>query len=312
MTLALIVIGVILIILFMYWTSVPGPEAVYHQIGGHEDTPQIRAAVRTLQARPQKTAMDYLMLADMNRYNTGDQGAADENYALALQQAEYEDTALVFHINDRMGADVPMMGPVPPQNAVVITDGQNVHDTNVGRQLMDRWAVIREGQPATPTMIEEFHRTCGPDAQEVIDRILSKPAYMGSIGVTDADVLQQVIGRGPHVWAPLRTNLADCVMNTDLVCTTGRVSRIMDSLTLVDAEAGRPFVTEAILRKEMVGHAANYINQLSPERHAAYEADDAVAAEIGQEIERNLRQQYDAITDPAVMNKLIAEIKAGF
>lgn len=310
-----IIVIIIAVILVWYITRDENDEKVYKSIRGHEDTPRIRKAERNIRARGGKKAKDYLMLADMNRFNIKDNIVADEDYAIALQLAEFEQTPDIFYINDRLNPEMPLQTAVNIRNVTVNNDAQNVHDSNVVTQISKKYDIIKRGASADDDTYNRFYSGAPENVKYILYDMHRAPGFLENINATDIDVLYKVIARGQHLWPTLYSNLGECRMGDEdegLVCVTGRVSQILDAMTLIDAEAGKPLITTDILRKEMVDYTSNYIDKLSPERRKEYEEDEDAAIEIFEEIEKNLSNQYLKLADPVIFKKILAEIQAGF
>lgn len=309
----IVIIIVILFFVILWLTAEDNVTGAYEaKVRGHEDTPEIRTIEKKIRKKRTKKVKDYLTLGDINRFNINDQIQADNDYALALQLADYTGDAMIFHINDRINPFVPIVNH-NIRNVGIVVDAQNVHDSNVVDSLNKKYNIIRSGKLADEAMMTRFLERAPDDCRYAIKSILDKPGYLESINEGDDIVLRRVVARGEHLWDALYGNLKNCADNDgNMVCVTGRVGQILDAMTLIDKDAGKPMVTVSILRKEMVDATANYINNLSEERRKLYDEDDEEAAKVGNEIEEMLNRDYKSLAKPELFDKVMEEIKAGF
>jgi hypothetical protein len=127
------------------------------------------------------------------------------------------------------------------------SDGQNVHDNSVSRTLKQTYdricaennMTIAEKEAALADAAAAASNAAAASVRQIVDN----PALNSNIGATDADVLAQVWhrqslpenkGRESNLREAALSALADMSSGTGLVCVTGRTSRLLESLTLVD------------------------------------------------------------------------------
>lgn len=279
----IIIIIVLLLLIYYFWPD--DPKRVYEKIGGYENTPQIRSAVKKLKNKRKKNPEDNLMLGDMYRYNLNDQILADQYYAEGLQLALFENDPIIYAINDRV-TDVPI--EVPAGIPKIKSDPQNVHDSNVVQQLRDRYYKIRTTAPdIVGEFIVEYNLNIGD-------------GHIHGLG-SEREILNAVLHRGKHIWPVV----ADNIKNMGDICVTGRVSQYLDALTLLDP-VGTPIVTTDILRKEIFQEFANEMKNPIFETGSDQEISDHIekfAETIG-------KRYIDA--KPEVLEKILTEAKAAF
>lgn len=160
----------------------------------------------------------------------------------------------------------------------VRSDSQNVHDSTVTNDMAKRFNAIR-GEGVSFAGISDTIKS-GP-ASHVVNQILSNPSHVTSLDDTDATVLGTVWARihnpendknRPELIKSLEKSLENCYSNGYVVCATGRVSNILDSLTLLDknTEIAQPVVTTEILRKDVLQHVSNMLEKLPDREKEVY------------------------------------------
>jgi hypothetical protein len=152
----------------------------------------------------------------------------------------------------------------------VKSSAQNVHDHNVNDELSNRYKQIKaSGLPPGSNqqyaeMIEfiDQHNKNG----KITDGFKSNTA-ISRFDNDPEDAIWSTVWRRIH--APENTSnvdslknafrdaVVDCTENNNLVCTTGRVTRVLDSLTLLDSslELSKPTKTDDLVRKETYDQA---------------------------------------------------------
>jgi hypothetical protein len=303
----IIVVALIAAFILFLWWDLDDSSTVYKKIVGHEDTPQIRRAAQKL-ARSRKPE-SIVQAADMNRYNLQNDEEADRLLAVALFLAINEEDPIAYNINDRIRPDQPLEAG-GPREAIVRNDMQNVHDSNVVAEMKKKYEIISRGQPACDQTVRAFMNTLDEEALFNFNTVMNNPALIEHIGATDRDALMLIIGRGKHLWPALNNNLKNIIQDGHRVCATGRFSQIMDSLTLLDAEAGAPPVTTDILRKEIMDHCSHFVKTLSEEDQKKYEEGDDEEIKLG--LLADIKKKYEHLSDDKIFAKILVEVEAAF
>ena len=306
----LVILVLLAILIYFFW---PDPPAkIYAEIKGYENNRRIRGAAHKLREKKTKTPEEYIMLGDMLRYNLGE--TAEEIYAEALQLAIFAEDPLAFTINDRLRPEEPLHVPAtePPR---ILTDPQNVHDSNVVKQMIQRYESVRGPHSGSITRVdgakrhnnqtyEDFKNFAPERTKKIIEGIEQNPCEYSHLRATDADVLRDVASRGPHVWPALVSNLNDA----EDVCLTGRISQILDALTLVDEAGAAPICSVPILRKEIVEDAQNFLRSREYFEKADSASEEYIFAE-NEALQKYIREKYQTLCAPEIMQKLLAEIE---
>tara|TARA_B110000908_G_scaffold12629_1_gene14713 strand:+ start:6150 stop:7211 length:1062 start_codon:yes stop_codon:yes gene_type:complete len=157
----------------------------------------------------------------------------------------------------------------------VKSSSQNVHDHNVNDNLSNRYRKLKSNIP--------------PDSDDLYAemlRFIDKHDHKGKItdgfkigmGISrfnndKEDMIWSTVWRRIHspenaenidsLKNSLRDAIKDCTENGHLVCTTGRVTRVLDSLTLLDKndEISKPIRTDDIERKEVYDQAHTILHR---------------------------------------------------
>jgi len=178
-------------------------------------------------------------------------------------------------------------------------------------------------------------------AKQVYDRMM-QGAEISSLGTNERQVLletwkrthasenEAVAGKVDELKSSIVQSLADGMESRELgrwseVCVTGRCSRVLGSLTLLDAneKLAAPLKTQAVLRKEVLEHAYKTINEhlaSSPteiaEQYQGFKpvtdqaAVDKLESELHEKIEQNIKKEYSHVSS-RVLGPLIKDAQAG-
>jgi len=182
--------------------------------------------------------------------------ARAEGYNLGMN--EYILTARETIAENRNGANL---------TPIVRSDPQNVHDSFVNVDVRKKIDMLKN----SPVLI--------PPHSSHVDRMLENPAEI--YGTTDAEIMCRVWGRiNEPENAPNRAELIrafNSAVEQCGVCSTGRVSQLIDSLTLLDcnAELAAPLVSREIMRREIGGKISAEIAKLSREDRNVYETSES-------------------------------------
>lgn len=162
------------------------------------------------------------------------------------------------------------------------TSAQNVHDTGILNTIKSQFDYIKKynnskhvprytiDQIATQLL----DRTNDTRIRDVIHRIRSNPEIIPNLNVKEKDLLIEVYRR---IHSPINeknrnelqdalvTSLLDCVENGNVVCTTGRQSRIMASLAILDGGSNNKGIgilkTKEAIRNEIFEKSAKVVDK---------------------------------------------------
>jgi len=248
------------------------------------------------------------VIAEINRFHLNNEDQAVIFYERALQNAIF--ASLQPIILDRLAPNIFKTQPIiVPQEQYydrqVWNDPQNVHDSNVGSDVVKKYRTLKEITSGVEP--EQFMNKLTPDAQKVVTYIIDNPGYLEKIDDTDINVLKRVVERAemyPDIYDALSNNLESCYKDGYYICTTGRVTNIIDALTLIDKDIGTPPITVDMIRKDVLSDSYNVIKDYG-------EYDDDKVEEIKDKLEVVLKDKYRPICDEKILDKLIEEAKAG-
>lgn len=220
-------------------------------------------------------------------------------------------------------------------------DTENVHDSNVQQTLVDKYNRMKLLNKADhmDSLLDVLYARDIPETDKdkivhVVRNILINPSFITNLNAYEYDVVAVVWNRihdnsNLDNLDELRSSffqaLRDCYDDSRdrLYCITGRVSRILDSLTLLDTD---PVISEAtktqnILRKEIMNKTyvllQEEISKLHQEEQDLYaalddsEARDRVVDKLKATIRSQLTKDYiDQIHDHQ-LSELINEAVMG-
>ncbi len=211
--------------------------------------------------------------------------------------------------------------------AVIASDAQNVHDTQVVDGTRDTWRRISGGRRATD---DELYDICAesPRANRALEAIFRADTPVYRIGASTVEILRTIAARAAdHRNDNLRQALRAAIEDTmegevggNLVCPTGVSARLIGALTLTDRDrvVAEPVLSQDMIRRdtfEAVGRlieaqAAELSGQDTPlgQSAAAYrgQGDVPLTQFVGHMrplVEAEVRQRADG----ALADRLIAE-----
>lgn len=295
----LILVVIIILLIHFYW-----PREKYEHSFGHSKK-NIKKIIQTEKNDP-------FILGEIYNFNLEEPIIAQEYYDAALQEAIYNSLA---ENPERVLDRVFPFEFIQPAARVdtgdkyydrpIRNDPQNVHDTNVRVNFQVKHNALLDETGHERCDLSELKTHCSEKAISVINSIESNEAYIENLNNTDYGVLCAVVRRAklfPDIYESLNLALENCINNDgEIVCATGRVSNILDSLTLIDPVYGKPVVSTEILRRDILQDTLNYLNSIPDERR-----ENDVEA-VGAEIEELIKKNYSS----PLLDKLIEEAKAG-
>jgi len=326
----LVIIAVLLCLYFVYkYFQTDDVIGDYETVIGYEDSPKIDKIVEKCKKKP--TASTAYILSNVQKYNKQDQEESDYWMAVALNMTINDPNAVYEAIEpEHIMTDVQFVLPAGRLAQVtnnveklgayyerkVSNDPQNVHDNNVQCGVREKYFKL----PDKFSDLDDLKLIASERANFVIRDIENKPAYMDSITGTDYDALKKVWARFKEKNIPatsLISALENCRQEGYTICTVGRVSNIMDSLTLLDDDIGEPVPTIDMLRKDALGDAYKIINELPEPQKKIYEGVDSeerdtLCEELSRKIQSHITENYsDKIKNEEQLNKIILDAQSG-
>lgn len=304
------------------------PEPFYEKVIGHEVDQNVNIAMKSAlkKEKKEKTAINALILADLNNFHYKQKNEARHHYQNALNRLPETNNEDTFQVWDRL-EDVnvqigiinsldekkknnhlkktPDYFKVKPRN-----DPQNTHDHVLTNSLKQKYDRIKK-------LNGDFKNTDLQDLEEKIkNNEKAKKAYetinkninIQLLNERELDVLKHVWTRAKQQNAEdlVVSALQECVENNITVCAMGRVSRIIESLVVVDSdpEISSSGKTTSILRSEIMSKAFNILEKekekLKAENPKLYDEytnslDDESKSEDLQKWETHVRQEFNKI-----------------
>jgi hypothetical protein len=235
----------------------------------------------------------------------------------------------------------------------VRNDAQNVHETNVVHELKNLYKHIKSrnlDEPQEQNQLEEIKNHINKSlvtdktksrAMKTLNT-MSQKNYITSLDTTETEVLKDVWTRikspeneknKDNLQETFIHSLADCIEPNwqgidHQVCVSGRVSRVLGTLTLLDndTEISKPVKTTEILRNEVFSKAHNIIQKelkaadidIANAYNGVQESPSPTTQEqlinfessLKQKIDDTLRHDYPDVKSD-VLNNLISEAQQG-
>lgn len=231
----------------------------------------------------------------------------------------------------------------------VRNDPQNVHEPNVVHELKTIYDRIRYSSTGKDN-IAKIEKLISDSDMSAVDKTRAKATlktmsnknYVSSMNTDETTILNNVYdrimapensGNRDNLTSSLVRSLAECMERgwqgeDQQVCTTGRVSRVIGSLTLGDAseEISHPPVTTEILRNEIFSKSyaiiTDMVRSADPDVALAYngqlenpspDLDERLRIfenNMRDKIEETVRHDYPN-TKPEVLNNIILEAQGG-
>lgn len=304
------------------------PKPFYEKVIGHEVDQNVNIAMKSAlkKEKKEKTAINALILADLNNFHYKQKNEARHHYQNALNRLPETNNEDTFQVWDRL-EDVnvqigiinsldekkkndhlkktPDYFKVKPRN-----DPQNTHDhvlTNSIKQKYDRIKKLNGDFKNTDLQDLEEKIKNNEKAKKAYETI-NKNINIQLLNERELDVLKHVWTRAKQQNAEdlVVSALQECVENNITVCAMGRVSRIIESLVVVDSdpEISSSGKTTSILRSEIMSKAFNILEKekenLKAENPKLYDEyanslDDESKSEDLQKWETHVRQEFNKI-----------------
>lgn len=226
-----------------------------------EVSPEIRANATAMLMEINKVGMN--PFADYYRMDVGGIG----NYFQAPRRAELPQLNRAEPLgNQRTNALVY-------QEARIRNDSHNAHDHGIVNSIKNAIRILRGKTHLNKSIPESLHEirmyisenTQGDrqrDAIRVLDRIESNTDEYGGLGISEPEALSLVwnrihmFGNDQHInlKSNLINELSEAVEHGNVVCSTGRFNRIVDSLNGIDPDV--VIKPKWVLNQEMLSKAA--------------------------------------------------------
>jgi hypothetical protein len=156
-------------------------------------------------------------------------------------------------------------------DVVIKSDPQNVHETTVNNEMRKKYGIIKERNKTNHSTIILSHVYLSTSKYSDTDKtLILNVLKMSSMWNEELehDIYNQI---WKYVISQQNDNLIDsffsavldCYENNDMVCTTGRVNRILGSLIFIDNddELSRPVLTIDMLRKTILAKSYDILQK---------------------------------------------------
>jgi len=202
-----------------------------------------------------------------------------------------------------------LMQKVPRQ--IVTNDTQNVHDhslQNIGNTILD----ILEKNPEKNTnfyknlnnLYSHLNETKYPNVKKVCDSYgdLIHSKYDKS----EQDVFNLVWSKAQNnnnIIEMLLDNINSSVENDNVVCSTGKIMRMLSTLDVLDKDTP-DLKPEWVIKDEITQTISKVLKDLSPKEQKEYESDDDehIKSIIKQRIRKKCEKDYKNILDPKILD----------
>ena len=221
---------------------------------------------------------------------------------------------------DTSGPPLPIQLEVPRPR--VRNDMQNVHDTALQNAGVKTLAMCDQSGTSTshhPYSLKSFRQSLGEDGRRVFDSL--KDVVNERYGRSERAVLQSVWSRIHHpknrdqrdsLLKALRDNLESGVEHEHVVCSSGKIARILSTLEVLDADA-TPLRPEWAIKEDiarMVGSTLmNTLERSSEDVRDAYnepaptahqtDVADRLRERVRDEVRRRCEREYAEVMDAA-------------
>ncbi len=329
---------VIIIGLFMWMTWMRNRS--FRSIRAESDSTAVRKYVILSKIKPMKTSMDYMRLGCVYDYIYKSPQKAAEYYKKAAAKINIEkptgdDLFVLDRIVDRINLDILLEideRPIHPylqkadipkverrnqeeveKKIVWKEDNNNVHDTNINGEIIERINRIRERTPAplsadetvrilTEIKMPKFEASNKNGAMRTIEHIQKYNQMLNKASMKEFDLLRLIVAdinsnyqeeRRQTLFENLINNLNDSTEGTNTVCINGRISRMLNAYTDGELET---FKSEQAWKNELFEAASRaktaVLDSLSAEDKKKYDA-DTVGADL-QRIQDQIAEQMKA------------------
>tara|TARA_R110002033_G_scaffold57047_2_gene106036 strand:+ start:722 stop:1717 length:996 start_codon:yes stop_codon:yes gene_type:complete len=165
------------------------------------------------------------------------------------------------------------------------SDSQNVHDSNISVQISDQYKKLKQSNDLENITID-LNQLMECLSYKVNPKVMAAVRSSNHNNIPERLFIYEVWRRSlskvntknaDNIQTALITALNDCLENKQVVCSRGRVARIMGSLAVLDPVFG-DFKTKQVIRNEFMekcGHVINkHVNSQSSELQKKYINDE--------------------------------------
>jgi hypothetical protein len=207
-------------------------------------------------------------------------------------------------------------------NVLIKSDPQNVHETTVNTGMKKKYNIIKQKEIALNNIDIPTDKYSTND----IDKIL-KVLHMNSTWneEKEEDIYKTIWNyiksqNNQNLMDAFFSAILDCYENNIMVCTVGRINRILGSLIMldVDEEISKPVITIDIIRKTILAKSyeilQNELKSRGPEFTTAYNNDDTTPEfkeDVLKKIKEYLCTEYENIFSEKILNDLLIEVSHG-
>jgi hypothetical protein len=329
-----LIVIIIIIIIILWWYSRKTTSQLNDQLEGYYVTPATKELIH--RAAKSNNLDEVWWGLKANRYTTRDTRIDNQlqNRLTTLIRtnplgAQVEPETVVEDLHIDMDIQTALLDSIQdgrkkqPRaeyfDRKVASDSQNVHDTQLGQELVEKYQtlgrLVRVNQPKSITEINNAVAN-NHKAKTAWNRFRDRN-YISRLDSTDYDVLLKVWTRARDKGAVVSA-LEDCVGEHGPVCVTGRVARVIDSLTLLDEDEvlSKPLKTNDMYKKEIMSKAYQLLqSELSqqPEelvREYNEGGGDELAVKLQESITEKLTKEYSHL-DHKWLDGVMDEVKMG-
>lgn len=297
----LLVAVIIGIFLYINWIR----RSSFRSIRSESDSSEVRKYVILSKIKPMKTSMDYMRLGCIYDYIYKSPMKAAIYYKKAaaiidIEQPTGDDIFVLDRITDRINLDILLEEdemPIQPylqesdiprlrldrkteeveKKIVWKEDNNNVHDTNINGEIIERIDRIKARTPApfsedeTIRMLNnvrmpEFEASNKEGAMKTIEHIKNFNQMLNKAMMKEFDLLRLIVAdinsnykkeRRQTLYENLINNLNDATDGENTVCINGRISRMLNAYTDGELET---FKSEQAWKNELFEAASKAKN----------------------------------------------------
>lgn len=204
-----------------------------------------------------------------------------------------------------------MLAKLPPQT--VRNDSQNVHDhslQNIGNQILKKLESNSDYDTNRACVLSLVNESRYPHIQRVLGTLVGDTKH-SRFDKTEQEVFNAVWDRvrnNKDMTEMFLDNVNSCVEDEHVVCSTGKIMRMLSTLDVVDDET--PDLKPVwVIKQEIMGSISNAINKLSPEDKRRYEGDDneEIRDRLRAHILQLCKETYKEVIQDEVLDNIMKE-----
>lgn len=224
------------------------------------------------------------------------------NEALLVQHDDEDDLENVL--------ETALITKVPRQR--ITNDTQNVHDhslQNIGNTIIDILDKNPEKQTNFHKNLNDLYTGLDENKYPNVKRVCSSYGDMihSRYDKSEQEVFNLVWSRvrdNPDLTAMFVDNIDSSVENDHVVCSTGKIMRMLSTLDAVDDNTP-DLKPEWAIKDEIAQTIAKVLNDLSPKERTDYESEDnndTIKLIIKQRVQNKCQKDYANVLDPKVLD----------